>query len=224
MAAPPSREGALPNAWRSGRSACSAKKRSVGRSARIAPAVEIDHPGGQALGLAEVVRAHDERHSVGGESGQHSLDLLLRRRVEIGGRLVEEQHVGPDRPGAGQGQPLLLAAREGARRPLGAVGQAGALQRLARPARPAPAAGTPASQRAMRRLFAHRQAEHERALEHHRLGDAAGADAARAAVRQRGRAGHGAGWSCRRRCCRPGRRTRRAGSARRPRVSAASAP
>ena len=98
--------------------------------------VEIDHPGGQALGLAEVVRAHDERHSVGGESGQHSLDLLLRRRVEIGGRLVEEQHVGPDRPGAGQGQPLLLAARQGARRPLGAVGQAGALQRLARPAGP----------------------------------------------------------------------------------------
>src|SRR5207249_9023931 len=62
-------------------------------------------------------RAHDLEHRA------HEL------RIERAGRLVEQHDAGLERNRAGDGDPLLLAARELARRLLGPVGEADTLQR-----------------------------------------------------------------------------------------------
>jgi len=41
------------------------------------------------------------------------LDLLCGSLIEARGRFVEKDHLGRKRPGAGEGEPLLFASREG---------------------------------------------------------------------------------------------------------------
>ena len=60
----------------------------------------------------------------------HVLYHVGRRRVEIGGRLVEEEHLRLQRPGAREREALLLAEGEHARRHTREGAEAGALQGL----------------------------------------------------------------------------------------------
>ena len=171
---------------------------AVGRSASIAAVVHVDDRGRQALGLAEVVGAHHERRAVGGEGGEHALDLLLGRRVEARRRLVEEQHVGRERPGAREREALLLAARERPRRRVAQRPEADARAAPPRARSRARARGEPARAPARARragCCAGREAQQERPLEDHRLHAAPScAGAARCAgVARRRRAGGAAG-------------------------------
>ena len=58
-------------------------------------------------------------------------DRQPRRRVEAGGRLVEEQDLGRVDQRAGQVEPALHAARVGLGAPVGGVGQPDELEQLA---------------------------------------------------------------------------------------------
>src|SRR5699024_3052342 len=67
----------------------------------------------QGLHRARVVGDQDDRSLIG---AQRVEDLLARGRIEVVGRLVQQQHVGRRGHQAGQCQPGPLTAREGARR------------------------------------------------------------------------------------------------------------
>ena len=84
-----------------------------------APLMEIDHLVAEAARLAEVVRRHHDFGAGGVEGADDGLDLARRAGIEARGGLVEEQHLGMQRPGAREGKALLLAAGEHARRPIG---------------------------------------------------------------------------------------------------------
>jgi hypothetical protein len=58
-----------------------------------------------------------------------AFDLLRRRRIEIRRRLIEEEHLGAQRPSTSKGKALLLATREHARRMIGETQQTDALER-----------------------------------------------------------------------------------------------
>src|SRR5919201_781848 len=91
---------------------------------------------GDARRLLHVVRDDDDR-VVALELVHQLLDPLCRDRVERGRRLVEEQHLGLDRDGTRDAEPLLLAARERQRAVLqpvlDLVPERGAMQRLLDP-------------------------------------------------------------------------------------------
>ena len=55
------------------------------------------------------------------------------RLVLVAGRLVEDDDVGPERGGPGDGDPLLLAARRLTREPVGEVSQVEGLQQVGPP-------------------------------------------------------------------------------------------
>ena len=94
------------------------KKRAAGRSATHFAAFQVDHARGQALGLAEVVGAHHQRHAVVRQSSAISASTS---RLAAGSRLAvgssRNSTLRPHRPGTRQRQALLLAARQRARRP-----------------------------------------------------------------------------------------------------------
>ena len=69
------------------------------------------------LRLAEVVRGHHHLDAARADLAHDVLDRLGGGGIEAGGRLVEEQKIGVARERARQRQPLLLAARQPARRP-----------------------------------------------------------------------------------------------------------
>src|SRR5689334_11259209 len=81
-------------------------------------AVEKDDVVGEPARLAEVVRGHHDLGAGGADAGDDLLDGACRRGIEAGGRRVEEQHVGAQRPGARQCDALLLAAGQHACRPV----------------------------------------------------------------------------------------------------------
>ena len=102
-------------------------------------------------------------------AGDQPLDRPGRGRVEARGRLVEEQHLGLERPGAGQRQALLLAAGEHARRPRRRDGRGRPARAPPRPARRARRRGTPRDAQRIVDVGGGRAAQQHRALEHHRL-------------------------------------------------------
>ncbi len=57
-------------------------------------AVDDDDVVGEALGLVEVLRRQQQRGAAVDERVEHVPQLGARPRVETGGRLVEEQHLG----------------------------------------------------------------------------------------------------------------------------------
>ena len=75
----------------------------------------------------------------------HRFDLARRAGIEVRGRLVEEQHLRMQRPGARQREALLLAAGEHARRPVRESREARPRRSAASACARAPRAGTPAS-------------------------------------------------------------------------------
>ena len=95
-------------------------KNSRGRRLLDLPALVQEHDVvGEALGLREVVRAHHDRRAARVDVAH---DVFHRARglgVEARRRLVEEQHFRPQRPRAREREPLLLAARQHARRAVG---------------------------------------------------------------------------------------------------------
>src|SRR5258705_137658 len=64
----------------------------------------------------------------GAEATNPRLDFARRARIKTGSRLVEEQHLGVQRPGARERKPLLLAAGEHTRRPVSEVREPHALE------------------------------------------------------------------------------------------------
>ena len=98
-------------------------------------------------------------HQRGGAGGQQDLaqvdgEPLAQRRVQRGQRLVEQQQPGLHRQRTGQGDPLPLAAGQGAREAVVVPLEADERQQLARPGPPtgggAAAAGRPRCRRRVR--------------------------------------------------------------------------
>src|SRR5437868_3866968 len=81
-------------------------------AAAHAPSGEHDAGIRDAQRLARVLLHHEDAHA----HGIHLLDLVEHRaheeRRQTGGRLVQHQHPGPHREGAGEGEHLALAAGE----------------------------------------------------------------------------------------------------------------
>ena len=73
--------------------------------------VDDGDPGGELVGLLEILRGEQDRHAGLGEPADHPPDLLARRRVEPSGRLVEEEHVRGDDQRGGDVEPPPHAAR-----------------------------------------------------------------------------------------------------------------
>src|SRR6266508_2179082 len=85
-------------------------------------------PVGGVAGKAHLVADHDHGHAALPQ-GAHDLEHRAHQlRIERAGRLVEQHDPGLERDRARDGNPLLLAARELARRVAGTVGEADPLQ------------------------------------------------------------------------------------------------
>jgi hypothetical protein len=67
---------------------------------------------GDAPGLAEIVGGHQNARAAGGDLADDAFHLAAAGRVEAGGRFVEDQQFGLQRPGACQRDALLFAAGE----------------------------------------------------------------------------------------------------------------
>ena len=105
--------------------------RAVGDGAAV---VEHDDVVGQPVGLLEVLRGEDDRGAVADELAQHLPQVAAAARVEPGGRLVEEQHLGRGDEAGGQVEPAAHAAREGLHQLVGRVGEVEPLEQLVGPA------------------------------------------------------------------------------------------
>ena len=80
------------------------------------------------VGEAHLVRDHDHGHALVGKLLHHRQHLADQLGVEGRGDLVEQQHLGLHRHGAGDADPLLLAAGELRRQAVELVGEADPLQ------------------------------------------------------------------------------------------------
>ena len=89
-------------------------RHELGRRSRgeDSPVVHDDHVVRQPLDVRELVRGQEDRPSGRPQVADERADGRLRRRVHSGGRLVEHQELRAPDEGQGEGQPLLLAARE----------------------------------------------------------------------------------------------------------------
>src|SRR5260370_19803666 len=93
------------------------------------PVIHEHHAIGGRAGKAPLVADHDHGHAglaQGAHDFEHRADEL---RIEGAGRLVEQHYPWLERDRARDGDPLLLAARELARRVVGAIGQPDPFQR-----------------------------------------------------------------------------------------------
>ena len=79
---------------------------------------------GEPLRLVHVVRGQHHGHAVVAQLLEQLPDGAAHGRVEPGGRLVDEDDLGPPDQGHRQPEPLLLAAREPAVRRPAALGEA----------------------------------------------------------------------------------------------------
>ncbi len=82
----------------------------------------------QRLGLVEVVRGQDHGPAGGGDAADHVPEVSPRLRVEAGRRLVEEHDLRVVHERERDREPLLLPAREPARRGLPFLGEADQLE------------------------------------------------------------------------------------------------
>ena len=103
------------------------------RRRRAGDRAEVHHDDlvGEGERLLLVVGYEDRGHAgLALDALQLEAHLGAQLGVEIGQRLVEQEHFGPDHQGAGQGHPLLLAAGKLARIAPGEVGQSDEIDRL----------------------------------------------------------------------------------------------
>ena len=103
-----------------------------------------------------------------GEIFHQGFDLALGVGVQAGGGFVKQQQRGLQRNSLRHGHALLLPDRQGARRAVGHVRQAHALQSL-QGLRPCGSPGRTAQPQSQGHVACHRQAQHVRALEQHGL-------------------------------------------------------
>ena len=98
-----------------------------------AAVVDDGQSAAELVGLLEVLGGEED----GGAPAVDAADLVPHRqpagRVEAGGGLVEEQHLGPVDEGRGQVEPPLHPARVALERPVGGVDQLDQLQQLLGP-------------------------------------------------------------------------------------------
>ena len=87
------------------------------------PAVHDDHAPGPLLQLGQRVRGQEHGGAASAELLDGLVEGLAQRRVEAGGRLVEEEHPGLAEERLGQAEPLAHALRVGADAPVGRVGE-----------------------------------------------------------------------------------------------------
>ena len=92
--------------------------------------VHDDEPVAQLLGLVHVVRRDDEGDALALEPEQPVPQHVSRLRVEPGGRLVEEQHLGVVHEAARDGEPALHPARQRLDPVVAALGELGELEQL----------------------------------------------------------------------------------------------
>ncbi len=97
---------------------------------RDAALVEEHHAVGHFAGEAHFMGDHDHRHAAAREFAHHVQHFLHHFRVQGGGGLVEQHHLGPHGQRAGDGHALLLAARELPGVLVGMLAQAHAAQQL----------------------------------------------------------------------------------------------
>ena len=81
-------------------------------AAMTLPWSRIDQPVAEVRRLVHVVGGEEHRAAAAPEVVDDLPDLEARLRVEAGGGLVEEEQLGVADEGAGERQPLLLAAGE----------------------------------------------------------------------------------------------------------------
>ena len=103
----------------------------LGRPLLPDPALVHEHGDvGDAAGEAHLVGDEQHGHAVFREPLHHPQHLLGQLRVECRGHLVEQHHLGPHGERAGDGDPLLLAARELVRIGVELLGEAHELEHL----------------------------------------------------------------------------------------------
>ena len=133
-------------------------------------AFEVDHARGQALGLAEVVRAHHQRHAVGGEA-RRSAPRPRAWPTGRGSRWARRGTGCPAAPPRRAPAPGAAAGRPTARAPAGRASSARPTRCSARSARAARSRARHAGQPQRRRAgCAHTDRRSRNGpLEHHRL-------------------------------------------------------
>src|SRR5882724_595264 len=134
-------------------------------------AMQEDDLIGKPPRLAEVVCGHDDLRAAQIDGGDDILDGARCRRVQIGRRLVEKEHLRRRRPGAGERQPLLFADRERARRAMGELGEAGVIEHFANPGAPQRPRDALEPEGVVD-IGGRRAAQHDRVLEYHGLAPA----------------------------------------------------
>ena len=105
------------------------------------PAVQQQHALGPRRGALEVVDHREHGHAAGADLVQDAEELQLMADVQVGGGLVEQEHPRLLGEAAGQRGELPLAGRKRGQRPVGEVGDPGAVQRVGSPRRGPPASG-----------------------------------------------------------------------------------
>ena len=88
------------------------------------PAVHDDHAPGPLLQLGQRVRGQEHGGAASAQLLDDVVEGLAQRRVEAGGRLVEEQHPGLAEQRLGEAEPLAHAFRVGADPAVGRVREA----------------------------------------------------------------------------------------------------
>ena len=92
--------------------------------------VDHDDVVGEAVGLFEVLRGEQHGRAVGDELLDDPPEIGAALRVEPGGRLVEEEHLGPVHERGREVEPAPHAAAVGAHRPRRGVDEIEALEQL----------------------------------------------------------------------------------------------
>ena len=87
-------------------------------------------PVGELVGLVQILRGQEHGGAGADQVADQVPDLEAAARIDAGGRLVQEQHVGPAHQRRGQVQAPLHAARIGAHQPVGVGRQRDPLQHL----------------------------------------------------------------------------------------------
>ena len=106
-----------------------ARASAGGPTATALPCGHDRHRVGEALGLLDVVRRHQDRRALAAQAVDQRPQLLAHLRVEADGRLVEQHEPRAVHERAGDQQPPAHAARELVDPRVAAVAQVGDLER-----------------------------------------------------------------------------------------------
>ena len=83
-----------------------------------------------ALGFVEISGRCENRHAFRGQLVKDAPEVAARNRIDAGGRLIQQDHLGPMNERADQAELLLHAAGKFAGQPLAELAHARGLQQL----------------------------------------------------------------------------------------------